>query len=72
METADGSRERKARGRFYTPQHVVDFVLDATLGRVLDETRFPADRPLRVLDPSCGDGAFLLPAFRRLAPAARS
>ncbi|MCC0807652.1 N-6 DNA methylase [Methylobacterium sp. W2] len=47
-------------GIFYTPPHMVDFVLD----RVLPWHGTEWD--LRILDPSCGSGIFLVKAFQRL------
>lgn len=53
--------ERAARdGIFYTPPHLVDFVLDQVLpwrGTEWD---------LKVLDPACGSGIFLVKAFQRI------
>ncbi|HVW01787.1 MAG TPA: N-6 DNA methylase [Planctomycetaceae bacterium] len=43
----------KLRGGFYTPAPVVD----ACLGRI--SRLLGADRPLRILEPSAGDGAFV-------------
>lgn len=45
---------------YYTKGHLVDFILDAVL---------PWDgkcAPLRILDPSCGSGIFLVKSFQRL------
>lgn len=54
--------EGKARdvGAYYTPIPLVDFVLDG-----MEELR-PLKTGVRVLDPSCGSGAFLVQAYRRL------
>ncbi len=53
--------ERAAdEGIFYTPPHLVDFVLDQVLpwnGDAWD---------LQILDPACGSGIFLVKAFQRL------
>lgn len=53
--------ERAAsEGIFYTPPHLVDFVLDIVLpwdGGAWD---------LKILDPACGSGIFLVKAFQRL------
>ena len=45
---------------YYTPAHLVDFVLDAVLPWNGDEWN------LKVLDASCGSGIFLVKAFQRL------
>jgi hypothetical protein len=53
--------ERAAQdGIFYTPPHLVDFILD----RVLPWTGPEWD--LKILDPACGSGIFLVKAFQRL------
>lgn len=66
-EKADTKPFRKARGVYYTPRWVVRLILAGTLGRALDE-RDPNDiRSIRVLDPACGSGSFLIEAFRLLA-----
>jgi hypothetical protein len=53
--------ENAARdGIFYTPPHLVDFILDRVLPWDGEEW------DLRVLDPACGSGIFLVKAFQRL------
>lgn len=47
-------------GVHYTPTHVADFVLDRVLPWDSDEW------DVRVLDPACGSGIFLVKAFQRL------
>ena len=53
--------EKAARdGIYYTPSYLVDFILDRVL---------PWNDPnwdLKVLDPACGSGIFLVKAFQRL------
>jgi hypothetical protein len=54
----------EARGAIFTKREVVDFILDLS--------GYTADRPLhqlRLLEPSFGDGDFLLPAIERLLEA---
>ena len=63
---------RRALGAFYTPDALVDTVLDAGLRPALDEScRSPdparAILDLRVLDPSSGEGNFLVRVARRMA-----
>jgi hypothetical protein len=66
---------RKAGGVYYTPVSIVDYILDHTLSPLL-KNRSPQSvagqenagnrHPLRVLDPSCGSGGFLLGAYEYL------
>src|SRR5262249_53233939 len=54
---------RKARGVYYTPAPLAEHVVERTIGRLLEgETT----RPVRILDPACGAGLFLVLAYRRL------
>ncbi len=56
--------KRKQSGIYYTPEFLVDHLVRATLGKKLRECRMPSDAlRLRVLDPACGSGTFLVRAF---------
>jgi hypothetical protein len=65
---------RKAGGVYYTPQYVVDYIVEQTLGKKIKEieARVPhTDIPkeiekLKIVDPSCGSGSFLLGAYQYL------
>ena len=60
----DLSDEAKKRfALLQTPEFVEEFILDRTLAPALDE--FGLGR-IRLIDPACGSGHFLLGAFRRL------
>jgi hypothetical protein len=54
---------RKRYALCQTPGFVIDFILDRTLTPALDA--FGLER-VRMIDPSCGSGHFLLEAFARL------
>ncbi|MFA5262889.1 MAG: N-6 DNA methylase [Opitutaceae bacterium] len=53
------SRGRKA-GAYYTPLPLVNFMLSEL------QSRHPLQAGMRICDPSCGSGAFLVQAYRRL------
>ncbi len=55
---------RRSLGAWYTPAFVIERVLDETLEPVLRER--PNGEGLRVLDPACGDGRFLVAAANRI------
>jgi type I restriction-modification system DNA methylase subunit len=58
---------RKAGGVYYTPEYIVDYIIDNTLGVKLDEFKTPAKiTELRILDPACGSGSFLVGAYNKL------
>lgn len=65
--------QRKTTGSYYTPDSLVQLLLDTTLDPVLDDAEARATDPaedlleLTVIDPACGSGHFLLAAARRIA-----
>ncbi|MHB8418545.1 MAG: TaqI-like C-terminal specificity domain-containing protein [Myxococcales bacterium] len=63
--------DRRSRGAFYTPEALARRLAEAALRPLLGAAAAAREpgRPLRVVDPACGDGAFLR-AARELAPGA--
>lgn len=53
-----GRHTRKSGGVYYTPQPIVDYMVNASFEQLED---IPAN--LQILDPACGGGAFLLTAY---------
>ena len=53
--------ERKKLGEFYTPDEVIDYILDA-----IGYTPIRAIDGKDIIDPACGSGGFLVRAARRL------
>jgi len=71
LETAAG-HERKTTGSYYTPTVLVDCLLVSALDPVLAEACKKPDAEaaildLKVCDPACGSGHFLVAAARRIA-----
>lgn len=57
---------RKAGGVYYTPQYIVDYIVKNTVGKLIeDKTPKEVDK-IRILDPACGSGSFLIGAFQFL------
>lgn len=57
---------RKAGGVYYTPEYIVQYIVQNTVGK-LCEGKTPAQvAALRICDPACGSGSFLLGAYEFL------
>jgi hypothetical protein len=57
---------RKAGGVFYTPTFIVNYIVQNTVGKLL-EGKTPRDAArLKILDPACGSGTFPLGAYQYL------
>jgi len=61
QDLSDDAKKRYAL--LQTPEFVEAFILDRTLTPALDEFGLPG---IRLIDPACGSGHFLLGAFHRL------
>ena len=59
---------RKAGGVYYTPTYIVDYIVKNTVGELLKESTAEEQRvkPIRIVDPACGSGSFLLGAYQYL------
>jgi hypothetical protein len=57
---AGGKKKSNERGAFYTPIPVVNLMLSQM------DHELPLKKGMRVFDPTCGSGAFLVQSYRRL------
>ncbi|WP_292521701.1 N-6 DNA methylase [Methanoculleus sp.] len=57
---------KKAGGVFYTPTYIVEYIVKQTVGNLVEGKDPKAVAGLRVLDPACGSGSFLLGAYQYL------
>ena len=57
---------RKAGGVYYTPKYIVDFIVKNTVGKVIEGRTPKQIEKIRILDPACGSGSFLIGAFQYL------
>lgn len=56
-----GKEVQNKDNAFYTPKYLVDYILDATIDEHIEKKQ-----TLKILDPSCGSGVFLVDSYRRM------
>jgi adenine-specific DNA-methyltransferase len=63
IQIEDKPLVRKAGGVYYTPQYIVDFIIEQVVGPLV-KGKTPAEiGNIKILDPACGSGSFLLGAY---------
>ena len=74
LQTLAGN-ERKTTGSYYTPSSLIELLLESALDPVIEQAaqkgQTPAEKishlkALKVIDPACGSGHFLIAAARRI------
>jgi len=62
----DKPEVKKAGGVYYTPTYIVDYIVKNTVVKLLEGKTPRQVAKLRILDPACGSGSFLLGAYQAL------
>lgn len=57
---------KKAGGVFYTPQYIVEYIVKNTVGQLLKDKSIRQAEKIKILDPACGSGSFLIGAYEFL------
>lgn len=57
---------RKAGGVYYTPEYIVDYIVANTVGEAIKGKKPEEIANIKILDPACGSGSFLLGAYKYL------
>ena len=57
---------RKAGGVYYTPQYIVDYIVENTVGKLLENKTPKEAGSITIVDPACGSGSFLIGAYQYL------
>jgi len=57
---------RKAGGVYYTPQYIVDYIVKNTVGKLIENKTPEEVSKIKILDPACGSGSFLIGAYQYL------
>ena len=62
----ESKTHRKEQGIYYTPSYIVDYIVKNTVGEYI-KTHTPEEiRTVKILDPACGSGSFLIRAYKEL------
>jgi len=57
---------RHAGGVYYTPKYIVDYIVKEAVGKTIQRKTPKQIEKVRILDPACGSGSFLIGAFQCL------
>lgn len=68
-EKAGAKSIRKSQGIYYTPKYIVDYLVEQTIGEVVSKATKKQLQNIRIVDPACGSGSFLIAAFDQLLEA---
>ncbi len=60
------SGKRKKMGIYYTPSYIVDYIVKNTIGEYCKNKSLDEVLNVKVVDPACGSGSFLISAFQEL------
>ena len=63
LSTEQGEDDTRKKGAYYTPHSLVDFILNEKLPWADDDNQ---NHSMKILDPTCGSGIFLVESFKRL------
>jgi len=76
LKFASDVQKKKSRGTYYTPKHIIKYIIKNTLGPIIKKRikeagskaidRLEAILSIKVLDPAMGGGFFLMEAFNFL------
>lgn len=66
IKIEDKPEVRKAGGVYYTPQYIVDYIVEKTIKPLIDGKAPKEIAKIRIIDPACGSGSFLIRAYQFL------
>ena len=58
----ESKAKRKKEGIYYTPSYIVDYIVRNTVGEMIKNKKVDVSK-IKVLDPACGSGSFLIKTF---------
>ncbi len=57
---------RKAGGVYYTPEYIVEYIVENTVGKKIEGLTPEEIKKIKIVDPACGSGSFLIGAYAYL------
>lgn len=57
---------RKAGGVYYTPEYIVEYIVKNTVGKLIEGKTPKEISKIKIVDPACGSGSFLIGAYNYL------
>lgn len=57
---------KKAGGVYYTPEYIVNYIVKNTVGEKIKDLTPKEIEKIKILDPACGSGSFLIGAYQYL------
>ena len=64
---SENHAHRKEQGIYYTPTYIVKYIIENTIKEYCKDKTLEQISEIRILDPACGSGSFLIKAFDVLA-----
>ena len=58
----ESKAKRKEEGIYYTPSYIVNYIVKNTVGELIKNKKTDVSK-IKVLDPACGSGSFLIKTF---------
>lgn len=59
---SESKTKRKSEGIYYTPSYIVQYIVNNTVGELVKNKKADVSK-IKILDPACGSGSFLIRAF---------
>ena len=72
LKEKESKGKRKEMGIYYTPTYIVDYIVRNTVGEYIKGKPFSSINKVKILDPACGSGSFLIKAFDVLIEESRA
>jgi type I restriction-modification system DNA methylase subunit len=66
VKLTNSSGERKSTGSYYTPEHIVDYIVSEAISPLVEGKSVDEILNLKIIDPAMGSGHFLLGTVRFL------